>query len=83
MGGPCTAPHLKHYLYYHDWGSNLGSNWVISTDYNRTEVIFCSTKFLYNLAVSDLSVKSFLVNSKLGWLEDRLNYIDDCFTFFL
>ena len=24
-----------YYLYYHDWGSNLGSNWVISTDYNR------------------------------------------------
>ena len=45
-----------YYLYYHDWGSNLGSNWVISTDYNRTEVLFCSTKLLYNLEVSDLSV---------------------------
>ena len=45
-----------YYLYYHDWGSNLGSNWVISTDYNKTEVLLCSTKLLYNLEVSDLSV---------------------------
>ena len=28
----------RYYLYYHDWGSNQGSNWVISQDYNRTEV---------------------------------------------
>ena len=32
----------QYFLYYHDWGSNQGSNWVISTNYTDSEFLVSS-----------------------------------------
>ena len=32
----------QHFLYYHDWGSNQGSNWLISANYTDSDFLVSS-----------------------------------------
>ena len=33
----------RHYLYYEDWGSNQGANWVVSASYSGDTAVLASS----------------------------------------
>jgi len=65
----------RYYLYYEDWGSNQGSNWIVSMNYNKSENLLTSPNVenLSNFCVDNVNKvtrKPWLVKSELGWLQD-------------
>ena len=76
----------RHFLYYHDWGSNQGSNWMISTNYNSSDFLVSSpnVEHLTSLCVDDLhnitAFKPWLVTSEFGLLADSSLRLE-CVTF--
>ena len=67
----------RYFLYYEDWGSNQGSNWLVSNDYNQSEAVLTSPNVenLSNVCVdrvaSDTGGGQWLVSSEQGWLPDH------------
>ena len=67
----------QYFLYYEDWGSNQGSNWIISNNYNQSQSLVTSpnVEHLSNFCVDKVSEVtgklSWQVKTNLGWLQDR------------
>ena len=66
----------RFFLYYEDWGSNQGSNWMISADFRQSEALVTSpnVEHLGSFCVDrlgELNMGAWLVSSAQGWLEDR------------
>ncbi|XP_023325642.1 uncharacterized protein LOC111699258 [Eurytemora carolleeae] len=77
-------------LFFKDWGSNQGENWVIGKNYTDDEILLSSPNMEYvqNDCVTDADeiglIKPFLVKSNekyQGWLQDRSLRIE-CVKFF-
>ena len=68
----------QYYLYYHDWGSNQGSNWIISANYSDSDFLISSpnVEHLNSFCVDEVhnitESQSWMVNSvKFGLLTDN------------
>ena len=76
----------RFFLYYEDWGSNQGSNWMISSDFNQSEALVTSpnVEHLGSFCVDRLRevtrTITWLVSAKQGWLEDN-SLVVECVMF--
>ena len=69
----------RFFLYYEDWGSNQGSNWMISADFNQSEALVTSpnVEHLASFCVDRLGELTMgrgawqVRTGGQGWLEDR------------
>ena len=66
----------QFFLYYEDWGSNQGSNWMISADFSQSEALVTSPNVEHMASFCVDRLGELTGGNRHGWIFLRKNLND-------
>ena len=64
----------RFFLYYEDWGSNQGSNWMISADFRQSKALVTSPNVEHMASFCVDRLGELTVGNRHGWIFLHKNF---------